>query len=107
MDKKATANTESSVSNVDAIAAQEAIEDQRVKVEQDRSGGALYVRPQATANTPVNHNSDTSVPLPPSTFPSYCNALGKPLQPHLRSRSAMGAQHPLSTAVSSLSSERP
>ena len=34
----------------DAIAAKEAIEDQRAKGEQDRSGGALYVRPQSSAN---------------------------------------------------------
>jgi hypothetical protein len=44
MAEKTTINAESHVGDVDAIAAQEAIEDQRAKREQDISGGALSVR---------------------------------------------------------------
>jgi hypothetical protein len=43
MDENPTFGADSSVSDVDAIAAQEAIEDQRARTEQETSGGALSV----------------------------------------------------------------
>jgi hypothetical protein len=43
MDEKPTLGADSSVSDVDAIAAQEAIEDQRARTEQETSEGALSV----------------------------------------------------------------
>jgi hypothetical protein len=51
MDEKITANPEGNVSNCDAAASQEAIEDRRASWEQETSGGALSVRPSTERKT--------------------------------------------------------
>lgn len=74
---------------VDEITAREAREDERLKSEQQGSGGALEVttsicvaciRTRASFHTDMLTGRDTSVPFPQSILALFCSALGKRLQ---------------------------